>query len=207
MFGTTGEKPPKEVALKMVNTDQLTQEVYTLIAALRANPSSFADKMLLVIEQNTYKSDNPKVTNRLCFPEGVCIKMTNSFLLDLQETIAVLKQTPKLGPLEKDAALIRAAQCLGKDRFTRSHYGTDGSTPGERAREAGYLKTVNECMMDIRASAMGIVTTFLIDHKVKNRGHRKNLLHPETVKIGVSCVYHPFDVTDEFIRCVIVGGY
>jgi len=90
-----------------------------------------------------------------------------------------------LKPLVLDARLSRAAAMQSKAQAGRSwigHYGSDGSTPKDRAARAGYhAKIASENVASGQKSFSDVLRFWK-----KSSGHRSNLLRPNVTAAGVA---------------------
>jgi uncharacterized protein YkwD len=87
------------------------------------------------------------------------------------------------GPVTVNAKLTRAAQLHSEDQAehnTMSHDGSDGSTPWDRSRAAGYDNAIGENVaMGYRDAAS------VMDGWMNSPGHRANILNCDAKAIGV----------------------
>ena len=90
-----------------------------------------------------------------------------------------------LKPLVLDDRLCHAAATQSKDQAVHSaigHYGSDGSTPMQRAERAGYhAKIASENVASGQKSFSDAMRSW-----EGSSGHRENLLRPEVTAIGVA---------------------
>jgi uncharacterized protein YkwD len=88
-------------------------------------------------------------------------------------------------PLVLDARLSRAAAMQSEAQAGRSwigHYGSDGSTPKDRAKRAGYhAKIASENVAAGQKSFSDVLRFWK-----KSSGHRSNLLRPSVIAAGVA---------------------
>lgn len=92
-----------------------------------------------------------------------------------------------LGPLVLDARLSRAAAMQSEAQAGRSwigHTGSDGSTPKERARRAGYPAKIASENVAAGHKSFGDALRFWKE----SSGHRTNLLRPNVTAAGVAMV-------------------
>jgi uncharacterized protein YkwD len=85
--------------------------------------------------------------------------------------------------LALNARLNLAAKLHAKDAFLNpgiSHSGSDGSSPTDRARRAGYPFGVGENMTNLSDTAQEAVMSLL-----KSPGHCENIMNPEYQEMGV----------------------
>ena len=108
--------------------------------------------------------------------------------LDPQASLAAInafRAENGLKPLALDARLTQAAAMQSEAQAGRSrigHYGSDGSTPMQRAERAGYqAKIASENV----ASGQKSFTDALRFWK-QSSGHRSNLLRPNVSEVGVA---------------------
>jgi uncharacterized protein YkwD len=110
------------------------------------------------------------------------------------EAIRALRQSKPSALLGISCGLSRAAQDHAREQGPRgliSHTGTDGSGPDERAtRHAAAPVSAGENISYGPRDARRVVIELLIDDGVPGRGHRLNLLHPESRFVGVGCGRH-----------------
>ena len=91
----------------------------------------------------------------------------------------------KLSPLVLDERLSRAAAMQSKDQAGRSwagHYGSDGSTPKDRAARAGYHPKI--AAENIAAGEKSF--SDVLHGWEESSGHRNNLLLPNVSAAGVA---------------------
>jgi len=102
---------------------------------------------------------------------------------------------PPSAPLERSAALDRAAQAHADDMAQNSflaHTGSDGSNPGERAARAGYdWHVVAENVASGQTSADDIAATWL-----ESGGHCANLMDAKYSATGIAYALNPGDGRD-----------
>lgn len=109
-------------------------------------------------------------------------------------------------PLAFDAALATAAHAHAADlaaRDTISHYGADGSTPVDRVSAAGY---------DAIVTGENVATgqrrfEEVLDGWIESDGHRKTLLHPTAVHVGLALVYNPEASSRTFWTMVVAEPF
>ncbi len=118
------------------------------------------------------------------------------WLLDQPE--AGLRSLPPSPPLVPDLRLTRAARDHARDMFEntfQAHSGSDGSTPGSRALDAGYpLRLLLENVFTAAENPDHGHAAFVVDWGNGPRGiqdppvHRLNILDPEVRDVGVGVV-------------------
>ena len=90
-----------------------------------------------------------------------------------------------LTPLVLDERLSRAAAMQSKTQAGRSsigHYGSDGSTPRDRAARAGYRAKIASENVAAGQKSFGDVLRFWKE----SSGHRTNLLRPNVTAVGMA---------------------
>ena len=95
------------------------------------------------------------------------------------------KRFPATTPLQRDAALDRAASAHARDMAARGrlgHEGSDGSKPADRVTRAGYSwKAVAENIAAGQSTAEEAVRTWL-----ESPGHCENLMSPRYSETGIA---------------------
>lgn len=95
---------------------------------------------------------------------------------------------PAVAPLNWNAALATAAQRHSVDMARNDHFdhtGTDGSTAGQRIRDAGYDASAwGENIAAGYASVDAVVAGWLA-----SEGHCRNIMSANHADFGASCVY------------------
>jgi uncharacterized protein YkwD len=90
-------------------------------------------------------------------------------------------------PLSANASLTRAAQVHTQDMAARrqiGHTGSNGSSVGDRARQAGYeWRRIAENVAAGQRSASAVVQSWL-----NSPGHCRNIMNPDYREIGVGAV-------------------
>jgi uncharacterized protein YkwD len=178
---TFSDKPfvlsiPKDTSLQLPlqrNTafNSLTpeeQEVMYWINYVRLKPQSFNSAVL-----------TPFLTQ---FPEAKSA-YSRSLISDLKDA----KPVVALSPSSKLNGIAAAhAKDLGIKGMDISHSSSSGLSFQQRMNAAGLQRCVAENMYEGRLTPLESVIFLLIDHGVKNLGHRKNLLDPNVKIFGVS---------------------
>jgi uncharacterized protein YkwD len=100
----------------------------------------------------------------------------------------VTRAAAGLPPLTMHPSLQQAALGHSRDqaaRNTMSHTGSDGSTVGDRLTAAGYLWWT--CAENV---ASGYATpSAVMDAWLASAGHRRNIVNPDVVHVGVAVAY------------------
>ena len=144
----------------------------------------------------------------LRLPNGVTLR-TQEGAAAVREAIAALRATRPLRALAPSPGLARAARDHAADigpRGGRGHRGSDGSQIGDRASRYGaWDRSLSENIAYGSETAREVVMDLLIDDGVASRGHRRNILNPESRYAGAGCAPH----TEYRIVCVIdyAAGY
>ncbi len=112
----------------------------------------------------------------------------------VREAIAALRATAPMGELAPARGLARAARDHAEDQGPRGglgHTGSDGSSMADRvSRHGTWDVALSENIAYGSATARDIVLDLLIDDGVPGRGHRHNVLNPQSRHAGVGCAGH-----------------
>lgn len=165
----------------------IEKEIVLEINRFRANPAKYANDYIAPLA----KYYDKKI---LHYPNDKSI-MTREGVEALQECVRVLnKETPQ-PIITPSIGLTKAAKDHVKDQSKTGktgHTGNDSSDLKERIeRHGNWQVRIAENIAYGNSSARQVVIFLLIDDGVKNRGHRKNLLHPAFKTVGVSFGKHP----------------
>lgn len=119
-----------------------------------------------------------------------------------RKSINAYRRQKGLGPLEISAELTNAAKSHSRDlaKWDRiSHYGSDGSTPWDRVKQAGFrAQLAAENVGTGQATFDEVLTGW------KNSdGHNKNLLLPDATHMGLALVNRPSTEFKTFWTLVI----
>jgi len=168
---------PKEISLQ--------QEVFSELNRLRKNPRGYVP--ILKRYKQGFKG------NRRYISEYVVL-LTQEGVKPVDEAIEFLRKAPALPALKLSAGISRAARDhvldLGPDGKV-GHFGTDGSSPGERLQRYG--KPVGYVAENIGFGdppGRNMVTILLVDDGVPDRGHRKKMLSGRYTQVGIACGEH-----------------
>ncbi|MFT3703590.1 MAG: CAP domain-containing protein [Agriterribacter sp.] len=152
-------------AYTSLNKDE--QEVVYWINYVRLKPQEFASTILTPFLQQ--------------FPETKS-SYTKSLLSELKNMAPVQVLTP----FEKlNQTSLGHAKDLGSKGLDISHSSSSGLSFQQRMNAAGFVQCVSENIYEGRLSPLESVIFLLIDHGVKNLGHRRNMLDSKVKKIGV----------------------
>jgi uncharacterized protein YkwD len=140
---------------------------------LRKDPASFSQNYLL-----PFLSQFPEL-------EGPDSK---SLEVDLNATAPLLTFQP-------EAILNRTAKTHARDLADHhknlSHYSTKGESFPVRMEMAGIRTCAGENLYDGRNEPLKALLMLLIDHGLPGHGHRKAILRPDFVKMGLGIVSRP----------------
>ena len=106
-----------------------------------------------------------------------------------------LRAEHKVPPLQLHGQLGRAAEGFAKYMASRDEYAhdADGRTPTQRARAAGYKDCMVAENIAFQMRSRGFETRDLAEKFVtgwaNSPGHRRNMLDPEAVEIGIAVAY------------------
>jgi uncharacterized protein YkwD len=209
-----------------VDLRTLEAAIIVEVNEMRANPAAYASKLAELKSRYKFVDGRSWYLNvpqegGLYIGDSEAVRADHESWLD--ETIAALKKSPGLSQLKPNSALRQGADYFASDTGEvngPNHIDSRGRGAQERAKLAGYMAGVNECIAGDQRTAFGTVAQLLIDWKIASRGHRENLMNKDTRQIGVACQYFPEkrvkgrdeqgeyeDVTSAFIRTVIQCGY
>ncbi len=163
------------------------KEVIYEINLFRSNPAKYAENYIDPLA----KYYDQKIIH---YPGDKSI-LSLEGIKALYECVRELKKENPLPLLYPNKALSFAAsdhrQDQGKTGKT-GHAGSDGSNMQQRIERYGmWQKRIAENIAYGNTTARQVLIFLLIDDGVKNRGHRKNLLHPAFHLVGVSFGSHP----------------
>lgn len=198
----------KEVRRAELNTasnvsylSTLEKEVIYEINLFRSNPAEYARNYIapLATKYDRRILYYPGEDKPIKTAEG--IKALNECIRDLKN------ETPRpiLMPEKKLTLSARDHQHDQQKSGRTGHAGSDSSNLRQRVERYGKWKVrIGENIAYGNSSARQIVIFLLIDDGVRDRGHRKTLLHPDFKVAGVACGKHPVYGT----MCVIdfAGG-
>jgi uncharacterized protein YkwD len=165
----------------------IQEQVVLELNACRTNPKAYAQKIKATAK--FYKGFNIERPNETTL-------ITNEGMTALNECVLVLEQTPPMPPFElpMSVGLRQAAQAHCDDTGPlgiTGHAGSDQSQPADRMNRFGLWK--GGCAENIsygHDDPFRIVEQLLRDDGVPSRGHRKNILTPTFIKIGVALGSH-----------------
>jgi uncharacterized protein YkwD len=146
------------------------KDVILLLNKVRSNPPLFAKQYMGNIKNNGgYTTE--------CYNELLKTK-----------PLPILKPSKALFLASRDHAVD-----MGKKGLT-GHNGTDGSDPAARVNRYGkftgpYTGPWENCSYGFENS-LDIILQLLIDDGIASRGHRKNILSPDTRFVGTAVRYH-----------------
>lgn len=145
-----------------------------------------------------YLTDNEKLTVQYCnmarlFPQKFIEVELKPFLLENKITknsyaeslLMDLKKMKAINALNPDSILYEKAKSfaiISGEKGQVGHFNFNN-------RMKGYLLAGENCDYG-HQNALDIVMSLLIDEDVQNLGHRKNILNPEFVTIGISIQPH-----------------
>ena len=144
------------------------------------------------------------------------ILLTQEGVKPVDEAIEFLKQAPAVPALKLSAGMSRAARDHVLDLGPEGnigHFGTDGSSPGERLQRYG--KPVGWVAENIGfgdADGRNMVMILLVDDGVPDRGHRKKMLSGQYQQVGIACGAHKvyrhmcvIDFAEKFVEKVVTS--
>ena len=144
------------------------------------------------------------------------ILLTQEGVKPVDEAIEFLKKAPAVPALKLSVGMSRAARDHVLDMGPEGkigHFGTDGSSPGERLQRYG--KPVGWVAENIGfgdARGKNMVMILLVDDGVPDRGHRKKMLSGQYTQVGIACGPHKvyrhmcvIDFAEEFVEKVVTS--
>lgn len=121
-------------------------------------------------------------------------------MADINEAISFLSRQSPVQPLSINPILNRIAQ---EHVDVQSH--TDDIGHGDlRSRYSGHMHTIRTIAENISyglSNPIDIVSAWIIDYGVPNRGHRANLFNPDVDQIGIGYGAHPT------YRTIVINDY
>lgn len=144
------------------------KETVYWINYIRINPQQFSKDILIPFLKQ--------------FPETKG-SYSNSLIKQLQK----MSPSPFIIPEKRlnDLALSHSSD-LGKSGSSISHSSSSGSSFQQRMNKAGFTECIAENIFEGRQDALQTILFLLIDRGVPNVGHRKNILDPSMLSVGVS---------------------
>ncbi|NQU55011.1 MAG: CAP domain-containing protein [Bacteroidetes bacterium] len=192
VYGTHSKNPSLNksdlnTAANVSYLSSFEKEIVFEINKLRSNPAKYANEYIAPLAKHYnrrllyYPNDKPLMTR-----EGVRA---------LNECVSVLRNTKSMPIMYPNKGLSKAANDHVRDQSKTGktgHKGGDHSDIKERMERYGDWKVrIAENIAYGGSSARQVVIYLLIDDGIKNRGHRKNFLHPEYKMVGVASGTHP----------------
>jgi uncharacterized protein YkwD len=186
-----GNNPKGEAKLNTAaNASYLSpieKEIVFEINLFRSNPAKYANDYIAPLAKYYQK----KI---LHYPNDESIK-TREGVKALNECVRELQSATPQPIMYPNQALTKSANDHQKDQGKTGktgHTGNDNSDLKQRIeRYAKWQVRIAENIAYGNSSARQVIIFLLIDDGVKNRGHRKNLLHPAYKTVGVSFGNHP----------------
>ena len=157
--------------------EELEKNVLFELNKMRVNPPAYAQ--LYIEPMMAYFKGKVDTKHNIQTSEGVSA---------VQECIAQMRMTPKMGVLEPHKGLSAAASrhtALQSKTDEIGHTSPNGETFEYRLRKVKFMSTA-ECISYGEDVARDIVISLLIDDGVSNRGHRRTLLNPGYTFVGIS---------------------
>jgi uncharacterized protein YkwD len=173
-------------ALNAPQASSLDDAVLAELNAARGDPAAYAAKL---------RRWRANYQGRLVQPPGDNVGyLTQEGTAAVDEAIAYLEALSPRPPLASEPRLYRSAQRHAVDQGPPGlvgHTGSDGSSAGQRMREAGLWAGLSaENISFGYADAEAVVRQLIIDDGVPGRGHRANIFDPGLNTAGVGCGQH-----------------
>lgn len=187
-FGNNQQKDCElNTAANVSYLSPIEKEIIFEINRFRSNPAKYANDYIAPLARY-YEN---KI---LHYPNDKSI-ITHEGAKALRECVRVLKKATPQPIIYPNKALTKAAKDHQKDQAKTGktgHSGSDHSNLQQRIERYGKWQVrIAENIAYGNYSAQQVVIFLLIDDSVKNRGHRKNLLHPAYKTVGVAFGKHP----------------
>lgn len=165
---------------------QLENQVLAEINRARADPAAYAAGLR---DYRRYYNGN------IVYAPGMKVRYeTEEGVAPLDEAVIFLQHQTRRRQLTPAALLRDAAgdHCADQEANGEvGHAGTNGSSPGERARRRGGGPYVGEVITYGSDNAADVVRQLIVDDGVDDRGHRKLVFADDIDFAGVSCGPHP----------------
>lgn len=166
--------------------DHITQETLKYANLVRTNPQSI---ITLLHEKLSYFQGNRYKT-----PSMPCPIITNEGPAAVQEAIRALQNARPLAPFKMSDGMSNSARDHCNDigpQGVCGHTGTNGSTMSGRLEKHGkWSGSIAENISFGQANGKDVICQLLIDDGVMNRGHRKNLMNPNSLRVGIFSGFH-----------------
>lgn len=203
-------KPPVEKpqgpAVETVDVSQLNREIVDEINSMRTQPQEYAKKLSRLKEMYVFVGNKYWYLD-LLGEDGRYVGETDAARRAHEESLdEAIEALNKAEPMEKlivNEKLNLTANMKVTDLGGHEHTDSKGRSPQDRATVAGYDGHVEENLTG-GLTAFGIVTSYLIDHNVPSRGHRKSLMRSFAREIGVANYYTP-GVHSSFGNAVVLA--
>ncbi len=105
-----------------------------------------------------------------------------------------LNNSPSLPLLSLNDTLVMSARYhafdIGQKNATISHTSTDGTTFSNRLKKAGIVNCGSENMSLGDGDVLMAIAMLYLDYGLENLGHRKTLLNPEYISIGIGAIQY-----------------
>lgn len=176
---------------------QLENQVLAELNRARADPAAYAAGLR---DYRRYYDGN------IVYAPGMKVRYeTEEGVAPLDEAVIFLQHQTRRRQLTPAALLRDAAGDHCADQNANGevgHAGTNGSSPGDRARRRGGGVYVGEVITYGSDNAADVVRQLIVDDGVADRGHRTALFEPDLRFAGVSCGPH----REYRMMCVIDMG-
>lgn len=184
-FATIARAQPPAVPAE-TPPSQLETEVLATLNHARADPASYGAGL------QTYRGFfHARI---VVIPGAEDNFETEEGVVPVDEAIAFLGGQATLGTLQPSPLLALTAADHVRDQANTGgvgHFGSDGSTPGDRAARRGGGKGVAEVIAYGALDAADVVRQLVIDDGVADRGHRMLMFSSHLRYAGVACGPHP----------------
>ncbi len=180
--------------------NDLERDVMREMNLLRTDPQGYAQKL---------RDFRTLFKGRIYTRPGKTSIMTQEGLAAVDEAISVLERQSALPPFSLSRGLSLAARAHARDQERSGalgHSGSDGSSPFDRMNRFGIWQgSAGENISYGGDTGEDIVIQLFVDDGVPGRGHRKNMLSPSFLTLGIGTASHPV----YRVVCVqdFAGGY
>lgn len=190
LIGCTSANPPSDTqrqwVARAVNWQDLSQDVFEELNALRANPALYASYLEAWLPYFNGRLLSLPNQTPLQTQEGKGVVQEAIQYLKKQAPVPILKRHKGLDAAANDHAIEQAGT------GATGHEGQDGGHAWDRTERYGtWSGEIGENIAYGNNDARGFILQWLVDDGVSNRGHRIALFEPSWNVVGVATGMHP----------------